>query len=793
MTRKIIFPLVLIIFVVSTVLFAYADISIPSDVKNEYKYGTTDKSIITIKKRLQELGYYSKSAQFSDSVGSNLKDTVKVFQEKNGLNQDGKLDQTLFNVLFSDNAVSKQGKKLKEEETTQKPIDVALTFYKSSVTENTAAILLYNISGSIDDYSNIYYSCIVKESDETEKKIKSGNLTALKGHISYKVESGISTYVQFHITDNKGNFYIKNSDHISITNRLNVHQASDINKYSIPSSQPNKQPSIEYNTNYYLLLLCVFISACIIIIVKAKYAIKRHVKAAAVVSKYLVVINNKEYEPLFGLSDKKNEECLFFTIGEILIHASTAKYIIDTAYMRDKYGIQLANNLISLMTFLEIIAYPNKGITRSLITLKTFRLIKKKCIAAHEKQKAVIHQKNSNPDTRKEKQKHTRITPFGAIKERRKRAEINEDLIKRQEKIKSKETALVNAAKNLQTQMASVEQEKQTLSTLRSDLIVQNDNLHAREKAISDREEELNRLMVESFGIEQQLADIKKEKEDIIQHRTSIAEEKQKLGRIQSSLVDENNRLKSKETALSEIEKQLEKKRRSIEEETHRLDEIASRIKKEQAALVEQKRQFQIQQNELAKKEEDQQIAWKSIADKSLRLEEEAARIKKEKSELKHQQENVQDNSSKSGQIDYHTNHKKANNKPQHKSYPIQEHEETETDINIRLMNTDNVITNSIFSLDFTQISPCSANASPRNFILRFQDCDDTVISDEKDLTTDKTNETGLSTRLTFQLQSGEYNKASDYWLVIIDKKKEAIIHKILFRINLSFTLDFDF
>ena len=341
--------------------------------------------------------------------------------------------------------------------------------------------------------------------------------------------------------------------------------------------------------------------------------------------------------------------------------------------------------------------------------------------------------------------------------------------------------------------MASVEQEKQTLSTLRSDLIVQNDNLHAREKAISDREEELNRLMVESFGIEQQLADIKKEKEDIIQHRTSIAEEKQKLGRIQSSLVDENNRLKSKETALSEIEKQLEKKRRSIEEETHRLDEIASRIKKEQAALVEQKRQFQIQQNELAKKEEDQQIAWKSIADKSLRLEEEAARIKKEKSELKHQQENVQDNSSKSGQIDYHTNHKKANNKPQHKSYPIQEHEETETDINIRLMNTDNVITNSIFSLDFTQISPCSANASPRNFILRFQDCDDTVISDEKDLTTDKTNETGLSTRLTFQLQSGEYNKASDYWLVIIDKKKEAIIHKILFRINLSFTLDFDF
>lgn len=95
-----------IIFIIFFVISALSDTVIPSNIKKEYKYGTKDKSITTVKERLQELGYFSPTAEFSTSVGEPLKKAVKEFQKKNNLKQDAKLNMALFAVLFSDNAVA---------------------------------------------------------------------------------------------------------------------------------------------------------------------------------------------------------------------------------------------------------------------------------------------------------------------------------------------------------------------------------------------------------------------------------------------------------------------------------------------------------------------------------------------------------------------------------------------------------------------------------------------------------------------------------------------------------------
>lgn len=89
---------------------AFADI--PAGVKDHYEYNKKDSSIVIVKKRLQELGYFEKGTEFSDIVSEGLKETVILFQKKNNVSMDGVLDKDLLELLFSDRAVTKQGKKV---------------------------------------------------------------------------------------------------------------------------------------------------------------------------------------------------------------------------------------------------------------------------------------------------------------------------------------------------------------------------------------------------------------------------------------------------------------------------------------------------------------------------------------------------------------------------------------------------------------------------------------------------------------------------------------------------------
>ena len=82
---------------------------IPPQLAQSYHYGTYDDSIIIAKERLRELGYFSQKADLTGRVNDTLKNVVKQFQAKNGLKKSGNLDTDLFQVLFDDAAIGKQG------------------------------------------------------------------------------------------------------------------------------------------------------------------------------------------------------------------------------------------------------------------------------------------------------------------------------------------------------------------------------------------------------------------------------------------------------------------------------------------------------------------------------------------------------------------------------------------------------------------------------------------------------------------------------------------------------------
>lgn len=98
----------LLIIILLMMSIAYADI--PSGVKDEYKYNQYDSSIIIIKDRLKELGYFGEKAIFSEFVSEDLRTAVKAFQRQNKVTVDGVINQAFLELLFSDDAVGKDGR-----------------------------------------------------------------------------------------------------------------------------------------------------------------------------------------------------------------------------------------------------------------------------------------------------------------------------------------------------------------------------------------------------------------------------------------------------------------------------------------------------------------------------------------------------------------------------------------------------------------------------------------------------------------------------------------------------------
>ena len=84
-----------------------SDSNLPEGIEKAYALGTRGQAIRTIKKRMQELGYFSATAKLSDQYNELMADRVKQFQKNNGLPATGNLDEQTMEALFSDTAISK--------------------------------------------------------------------------------------------------------------------------------------------------------------------------------------------------------------------------------------------------------------------------------------------------------------------------------------------------------------------------------------------------------------------------------------------------------------------------------------------------------------------------------------------------------------------------------------------------------------------------------------------------------------------------------------------------------------
>ena len=115
-------PLVACVIIIGILVMSIAHADLPAGVKKEYKYDQSDSSIIFVKNRLRDLGYFGdKNARFSDFVSQELKKAVMSFQKKNKVKVDGILDEDLLNLLFSSDAIGKDGKKKQMRKATKKP------------------------------------------------------------------------------------------------------------------------------------------------------------------------------------------------------------------------------------------------------------------------------------------------------------------------------------------------------------------------------------------------------------------------------------------------------------------------------------------------------------------------------------------------------------------------------------------------------------------------------------------------------------------------------------------------
>lgn len=72
-----------------------------------YNEGSSGNDIVAMKKRLQELGYFTAGASLSDQYNSTTTERVKLFQKTNGLPQTGIANTETLLLLFSDRAKSK--------------------------------------------------------------------------------------------------------------------------------------------------------------------------------------------------------------------------------------------------------------------------------------------------------------------------------------------------------------------------------------------------------------------------------------------------------------------------------------------------------------------------------------------------------------------------------------------------------------------------------------------------------------------------------------------------------------
>lgn len=82
-----------------------------AETHNQLQSGDQGKAVLEMKLRLQELGYFRADASLSESYNAICAERVQMFQEQNGLEATGVADSETLTLLYSGEAVAKDGSK----------------------------------------------------------------------------------------------------------------------------------------------------------------------------------------------------------------------------------------------------------------------------------------------------------------------------------------------------------------------------------------------------------------------------------------------------------------------------------------------------------------------------------------------------------------------------------------------------------------------------------------------------------------------------------------------------------
>ena len=608
--------ILIVLLLILNASFCIAASMIPSDLKKEYKYGEQDKTIISVKERLQELGYFSPTALFSATIGSSLKDAVKEFQKTNGLKQDGKLNTDLFNVLFSSSA-KKSSKTWTDKYDYKASDDKVAVFYSydKSKYEQESFVTVYYLIKAMPGYSynNVASSVkVISYTCDSNSNILSSQEKYLKtesGSFAYFLSEGDSTYVIFYITAQNGTFTFFRSEPVEIgikaSNQFFPKSNTVIADTSTTTEKPIAKPDtvvtslpskIKESSSPDVPNIFIYIIAVIVFIFSFSH-IKSLIKARQLARKILRAYYDSakigEIGKYIELNTEANENDLFAIIEYIVTKASTNKYIINGYEMEAEFRQPTTNNLLTIMLLIGVIRVGKDKAIALNVTTKEMSIIqrRRKCNNRHHKNPWLI-------SLQKEKDEEAKTKQPAASKDNEPSNSENIDsewqalenqrtaLSHRESYISERENKLKELESEIATGQEKLNDERIAYVSKQKDLEKKEEELLSREKALNERENNLKEL---ESTITQDQAQLNTERKDYIDKK--------------SALENKEKDLTMREYAISQRERKLADCKIS-EKQSHTPDKgdlamLQKSLEDRESYLDVRERQLTIQQNDL--------------------------------------------------------------------------------------------------------------------------------------------------------------------------------------------------